>query len=164
MRRSDLQCCTSSTLCCTCLSDCCIVPCTVAAAGQPGCHVTDPSLLLLQSPVLSACWCVGLCQIMIPVITFSRDTTPFCKSVSIAEAALFLIYSTFAFLCNLLGPNFFDRAEMFGFYNFPFSYTSWHDLMVWAFLAVYIVVLPYTRKLLDAHEQRKSNKVMPSET
>ena len=116
----------------------------------------------LQNPTLSACWCVGLCQVMIPVISFSRDTTPFCKSMSIAESALFLVYSIFAFLCNLLGPSFFDLAHVFHFYKFPFSYTSHGDILVWGFLASYVVLLPYTRKLLEKYEQRAERRIAPA--
>ena len=121
--------------------------------GNPDC--------LLQNPTLSACWCVGLCQVMIPVISFSRDTTPFCKSMSIAESALFLVYSIFAFLCNLLGPSFFDLAHVFHFYIFPFSYTSRGDILVWGFLASYVVLLPYTRRLLEKYEQRAESRIAP---
>ena len=118
-------------------------------------------LMMLQNPTLSVCWCVGLCQIMIPVISFSVDTTPFCKSVGNAEAVIFVTYSIFAFLCCLLGPAFFDLAQIFTFYKLPFSYTSWADLIVWVFLVVYIACIPITRRVLERYEQRAENRVVP---
>ena len=123
----------------------------------------SPCVMTPQNPTLSACWCVGLCQIMIPVISFSVDTTPFCKSVSQPEAFLFLVYSIFGFLCNLLGPTWFDVAHMFRFYKFPFSFTSWWDLRVWAFLFLYVLLIPSMRKLLERHAQRSANRIAPVE-
>ena len=118
-------------------------------------------MIVLQNATLTACWCVGLCQILIPVISFSVDTTPFCKPISRSEVVLFLTYSIFAFLCNLLGPTWFDVAHVFRFYKFPFSFTSWWDLRIWAFLFSYILLIPYIRKLLERHEQRAANRVAP---
>ena len=123
----------------------------------------SPFVMVPQNPTLSACWCVGLCQIMIPVISFSVDTTPFCKSVSRPVAFLFLVYSIFAFLCNLLGPTWFDVAHVFRFYKFPFSFTSWWDLRVWAFLFLFVLLIPIMRKLLDRHERRSANRIVPLE-
>lgn len=102
-----------------------------------------------------------MCQIMIPVISFSVDTTPFCKPISRPEVVLFLTYSIFAFLCNLLSPTWFDVAHVFRFYKFPFSFTSWWDLRIWAFLFSYILLIPYIRKLLERYEQRAANRVAP---
>lgn len=116
----------------------------------------------LQNPTLSMCWCMSVCQILIPVLTFTKDTQPFCKSMSVAETTLFLIYTTFAFLCNLLGPSFFDAADVFRFYKFPFSYTSWADLFVWTFLFAYLVTVPFTRKLWDKFELYRNNRIAPT--
>ena len=81
--------------------------------------------------------------------------------MSIAETTLFLIYTIFVFLCNLLGPTFFDVAHVFNFYKFPWSYTSWEDGIVWLTMAPYVILVPYTRKLLDRYEQRRENRIVP---
>ena len=118
----------------------------------------------LQNPVASACWCIGLCQIITPVISFARDTQPHCIGINKAEWILFLLYALFAFLCNLLGPTFFDKANVFRFYKFPFSYTSKYDAVVWAFLMMFIVVLPISRKYLDQLERRRETRaVIPAD-
>ena len=114
----------------------------------------------LQNPVSSACWCIGLCQIIPPVISFARDTQPHCIAVNKAEAVLFLVYALFAFLCNLLGPTFFDALNVFHFYKFPFSYTSKYDAVVWSFLMMFVVVLPISRKYLDKLERRREARLV----
>ena len=99
---------------------------------------------------------------MIPVLTFGKDTQPFCKTMSVAESVAFVVYTTFAFLCNLLGPSFFDAAHVFRFYKFPFSYTSWEDGIVWLFMFVFVLMIPASRKALEKFEQRSQSRVMPS--
>ena len=100
---------------------------------------------------------------MIPVISFTKDTEFFCKPMSVAETILLSIYSFFAFLCNLLGPSFFDAAHVFNFYNFPFRYTSWEDGIVWLALFACVIVVPKARKLLDQYEQRRDRRIMPAD-
>lgn len=116
----------------------------------------------MQNVVVSCVWVVGLCQVVIPVISFSRDTQPHCKHTNLPETLLFLTFSIFAFLCCLLGPTFFDKIDLFHFYKFPTSFTYYLDAIVWAFLLVFLVVLPISRKYLDCWEQwRESRAIMP---
>ena len=82
--------------------------------------------------------------------------------MSLAETVVWVVYTTFAFLCNPLGPGFLDAAHMFKFYKFPFSYTSREDAIVWVFIFVFVVMVPASRKALEKFEQRSQIKVVPS--
>ena len=82
--------------------------------------------------------------------------------MSMAESVVWVVYIIFAFLCNFLGPSFFDTAHVFKFYKFPFSYTSWEDGIVWLFIFVFMVMVPASRKALEKFEQRSQSRVMPS--
>ncbi len=82
--------------------------------------------------------------------------------MSVAETVVWVVYTLFAFLCNLLGPSFFDAAHVFQFYKFPFSYTSREDGIVWVFIFVFVVMIPASRRALEKFEQRSQTRVMPS--
>jgi hypothetical protein len=82
--------------------------------------------------------------------------------MSVAESVVWVVYTIFAFLCNLLGPSFFDAAHVFRFYKFPFGYTSREDGIVWVFIFAFVVMVPASRRALEKFEQRSQSRVVPS--
>ncbi len=108
----------------------------------------------LQNPVLSAAWTVSLVQILTPAYSFSVDVGAFCQKVSRPEVLLNATYLIFSFLCDFVGPSWFDAANLFKFYHFQFSYSYKADLVGWCFFLLFLTVLPLTRKLWDRYEQR----------
>ena len=100
-------------------------------------------------------------QIRIPAASFAYDVGAFCKRFSIPEAILATVYGIFAFLCVLLGPAWFDAADVFKFYHFQFSYTYKLDLVGWCFMVGFLVVLPVTRVLWNRYDLRLG-RVSPS--
>ncbi|DBA92220.1 TPA: hypothetical protein ACH3X1_015928 [Trebouxia sp. C0004] len=107
-----------------------------------------------QNPVLSAVWPVSLAQILTPAYSFSVDVGAFCQRSSRPEILLNAAYCIFSFLCALIGPSWFDAANVFKFYHFKFSYSYKVDLVGWCFLVLFLTILPVTRRLWDRYEQR----------
>ena len=98
---------------------------------------------------------------MLPLVSFGVDTNGFVANHSKAEVALATVYAVFSAVCALIGPQWFDAANLFKFYRFTFvfSFTWKFYLAGWFFFIMYFVVLTSTRRLWDRHEQRLSRVV-----
>ncbi len=104
--------------------------------------------------MLSTVWSASLAQILTPAYSFSVDVGAFCQRVSKPEILLNATYTIFSLVCALIGPSWFDAANLFKFYHFKVSYSYKTDLVGWCFLVLLMAILPLTRKLWDRYDQR----------
>ena len=108
----------------------------------------------MQNPVLTLVWAATLSSCMLPLATFAVDSGEFTHGFSKPEAFLAFTYTSFAFLCDILGPSWFDALNLFKFYRFNVSFMYKFDLVGWAFFAVYFSAMTATRRIWDRYELR----------
>ena len=114
----------------------------------------------MQNPVVTLVWAASLSSCILPLVTFAVETGEFTQGFSKPEAILALTYTIFAFLCDILGPSWFDAMNLFKFYDFRISFMYKYDLVGWAFFAVYFGALTATRRIWDRHE-RRTTRITP---
>ncbi|DBA84346.1 TPA: hypothetical protein ACH3X2_006236 [Trebouxia sp. C0005] len=104
----------------------------------------------IEGMAVTVIWVVGFVQVLVPVLSFSVDTHPFCKSVSWPELGLIVFYMILTTVSCLLGPGIWDAAGLLHLCKLPISFGWKFELVALSFATVYIVVFTLTRRL-DKH-------------
>ena len=117
----------------------------------------------MQNPVLTLIWAETLSQSMLPLVTFAVDSGEFSQKFSKPEVMLGTLYTSFAFVCDIMGPAWFDFRNVFKFYQFKVSFMYKYDLVGWAFFAVYFTVMTTTRMMWRWNDQRVA-RIAPHHT
>ena len=107
----------------------------------------------MQGLAVTVIWVVGFVRVLIPVLSFSVDTHPFCKSVSWPELGLVVFYMVFATVSCLLGPGIWDVAGLLHLCKLPISLGWKFELVALSFATVYVVVFTLTRRLDKRYRQ-----------
>lgn len=107
----------------------------------------------MQGMAVTVIWVVGFVQVLVPVLSFSVDIHPFCKSVSWPELGLIVFYMTLTTVSCLLGPGIWDVAGLLHLCKLPISFGWKFELVALSFATVYIVVFTLTRRLDKRYRQ-----------